>query len=52
MKLAIVTEVEDANKLREMVKAGYERLGVQRWYNFDFQNFWALMNMDKLDTLK
>lgn len=52
LKLAIVTGIENADKLREMVKEGYERLGVQRWYNFHFHNFWNLMNMDKLDTLK
>ncbi len=52
LKLAIVTGVENADKLREMVKEGFERLGVQRWYNFHFHSFWNLMNMDKLDTLK
>jgi len=52
MKFAIITNIEDANTLREMVKAGYERLGVQQWANFHFRNFWEMMNMDKLDTLK
>ena len=52
MKLAIVTGVEDADKMREKVKEGYQRLGVNQWYNFHFQNFWGMMNMDKLDTLK
>ena len=51
-KLAIVTGIDDADKLREMVKEGYERLDVQRWYKFHHQNFWEMMNMDKLDTLK
>jgi len=52
MKLAIITGVEDAEKLKEMVKQGHERLGVGQWYKFEFQNFWDMMNMDKLDTLK
>lgn len=52
MKLAIITSIEDANELREAVKQGYERLGVRQWYNFHFQDFWGMMNMDKLDTLK
>jgi hypothetical protein len=52
MKLAIITGLEDANKLRELVKEGYERLKAQQWLNFYFQNFWQTMNMDKLDTLK
>ncbi len=52
-KLAIVTGITDANKLREKVKEGHERLKVKSWYNFHFNgNFWASMNMDKLDTLK
>lgn len=54
MKLAIITGIEDANKLREAVKEGYERLGVQQWHNFHFlrRSFLGMMNMDKLDTLK
>ncbi len=52
MKLAIITGVDDANKLRDAVKNGFERLGVQKWYNFHYQNFWEMMNMDKLGTLK
>ncbi len=52
-KLAIVTGMEDANKLRETVKKGHERLGVEHWHNFHYErNFWRAMNMDKLDTLK
>ena len=51
-KLAVITGVADADKLREMVKEGYERLRVNQWHNFHFQNFWGMMNMDKLDTLK
>jgi len=52
MKLAIVTGVDDANKLRNLVAEGFKRLRVQEWYKFDFQDFWRMMNMDKLDTLK
>jgi hypothetical protein len=51
MKLAIITGIEDAEKLRGMVKDGYERLGVLQWAYFHFQNFWTMMNIDKLDTL-
>lgn len=52
LKLAIITGIEDADKLRELVKDGFERLDVQRWHNFHFHSFWEMMHMDKLDTLK
>jgi hypothetical protein len=52
MKLAIITGVEDADRMRELVKEGHERLGVSQWHNFHFQNFWGMMNMNNLDTLK
>jgi hypothetical protein len=52
MKLAIITGVKDADKLREIAQEGFERLGVRQWHNFHFQNFWAMMNMEKLDSLK
>jgi len=52
-KLAIVTGIDDANKLREAVKEGHKRLGVERWYNFHYErSFWGTMNMEKLDTIK
>ncbi|MEA2066855.1 MAG: TIR domain-containing protein [Thermotogota bacterium] len=52
-KLIIITGVESADKLREKVKEGHERLGVNMWHDFHFErNFWSNMNMDKLDTLK
>jgi hypothetical protein len=50
LKLAAITGIEDADKLRDAVKAGIERH--RQWFNFNFLNFWTMMNMDKLDTLK
>ncbi|MGA7194154.1 MAG: SEFIR domain-containing protein [Anaerolineales bacterium] len=52
IKFAVITGIKDANELRERVKNGYEQRGVSQWYNFDFQDFWGMMNLDKLDTLK
>lgn len=51
LKLAIVTGIDDANNLRDLVKTGYDRLGVRQWQHFYFHNFWEMMNLDKLDTL-
>ncbi|MCL1487916.1 MAG: TIR domain-containing protein [Marinobacter sp.] len=52
-KLAQVTGFDSADKLREAVKSGHERLGVERWTNFWLtdRSFWAHMNMDMLDTI-
>jgi len=52
LKLAIVTGIEDANKLREAVKEGYERW--QQWFvGLHFRrDFLVMMNIAKLDTLK
>lgn len=54
LKLSKVTGVQDADTLRKLAAEGYERRGVDRWYNFAMMTgtFWALMNMDKLDSLK
>jgi len=54
LRLATITGIDKAENLREAVKAGHERLGVDRWTDFYMcdQPFWACMNMDKLDTLK
>ena len=54
LKLAVVTGISDADALRDAVKAGHERLGVNRWYDFAMSSdsFWNRMNMDKLDSLK
>ena len=53
LKLAQITGIESADKLREEVKKGHERLETNRWNTFHFrQPFWNSMNMDKLDTLK
>ena len=53
-KLAKITGVESADKLREAVKAGHQRLGVNTWHNFwmNDRSFWDSMNMDALDTLR
>jgi hypothetical protein len=52
-KLALITGADNAEKMREAVKAGYERLGVERWHDFRFtRNFGEYMNLEKLDTLK
>jgi len=54
LKLSTVTGVQDADALRKIMAEGYERQGVNRWYDFAMMNntFWDLMNMDKLDSLK
>lgn len=52
-KLALITGINDADKLREEVKKGHERLETNRWNNFHFnRSFWESMNMDQLDTIK
>jgi len=52
-RLAAITGIYDADALRKLVKEGIDRLEVDKWYNFHFnQNFWTLMNMKKLNTLK
>jgi hypothetical protein len=54
LKLSKVTGVQDADTLRKLAAEGYERCGVDRWYDFAMMSgtFWTLMNMDKLDSLK
>lgn len=49
-KLAQITGIDNADQLRELVKAGHERLGGNRWKNI--RSLWNSMNMDTLDTLK
>lgn len=52
-KLAKITGISDADKLREKVKEGHQRLGTEGWHNFHYErNFWSSMNMDELDSLK
>lgn len=53
LSLATITEISDANQLREAVKKGQERLGVSQWHPFVFtESIWSLMNMDNLDSIK
>ncbi len=54
LKLAQITGINDVNQLREAVKEGHKRLGVDQWHDFHLQDrsFWSSMNMDNLDTLK
>lgn len=54
-KLAAITGIESADALREAVRKGHERLGVDRWDDFALslhRSFWNMMNMDSLDTVK
>ncbi len=53
-KLVKITGIDSADKLREAVKTGHQRLGVSQWHNFwmNDRSFWGSMNMDALDTLK
>jgi len=54
LKLSKITGVQDADSLRKLVAEGYERQGVNRWYDFAMMSgsFWTLMNMDNLDSVK
>jgi hypothetical protein len=52
-KLATITGISDAEKLREKVKEGHDRLNTSQWHNFHYErNFWSSMNMEELDSLK
>lgn len=50
-KLSTITAIKTADELREKVKEGHARLGINQWRDFFERNFWASMNMDNLDTL-
>jgi len=53
LKLAKITGINSVDKLKEKVKEGHERLGVNQWHDFrQHRNFWTSMNMDELDSLK
>jgi len=53
IKLSKITGISDADKLREKVKEGHDRLETNQWRNFHYErNFWSSMNMEKLDSLK
>jgi hypothetical protein len=49
--LATVTGISDAEALRKKVKEGLERVRNTSQGRFD-RSFWAVLNMDKLDSIK
>jgi len=52
-KLAVITGIDEVEKLREAVIEGHKRLSEGQWPNSHFEiSFWSSMNMDKLDTIK
>ena len=54
-KIATITGVQTAQELRDKVKKGFARMGVDNWSNFrayKHMSFWNVMNMDKMDTVK
>jgi hypothetical protein len=51
-KLAMITGIDSADALRDAVKKGCERLQIGQWHVFRFANFWNVLNMDNLDTIK
>jgi hypothetical protein len=52
LKLAEITGIQGADKLREAARAGQERLQVSQWHDFwPNRSFWAMLNMDALDSL-
>lgn len=53
--LVIITGIETVDDLREAVRAGLDRVQIDRWSDFHvgFHGaFWELMNMNKLDSIK
>ena len=53
LNLAIITGINDAAVLRDMVTKGHERLNANGWHDFHYErNFSRAMNLDKLDTIK
>jgi hypothetical protein len=54
-KLSAITGIESVEELRIKAKAGFERMRVNQWSEFNFYaniSFWDALNMDKLDTVK
>jgi len=53
-KIVMITGIGSADDLRETIREGHKRLGVDQWTNFWTidRTFWTSMNMDLLDTLK
>lgn len=52
-KLSIITGIESADKLRELVKEGHARANVNAWTHFySDRTFWNAMNMNNLDSLQ
>ncbi len=52
LNLAIITGISDSNKLKISIKEGFERLNVKSWHISFEQNLWAMMNLDKIDTVE
>ena len=51
--LAIITGIDNAESLRDAVKAGCQRLEVGNWNEFRFRPpIWETMHMDQLDTIR
>lgn len=51
LSLAQITGIDNADKLREVVKTGLQRLGVGQHRGLRM-DFWSSMNMDALDTVE
>ncbi len=50
--IATIAGISDADTIRSMVLEGQKRLGTDNWHDFRFnRNFYALMNLEKLDTI-
>lgn len=53
IKIATTLGIDSADEVRRLVKAGMERLRISSWDTFSFsRDFWEVLNMDALDTIK
>lgn len=52
-RFATITGVDDAERLRTLVKEGHQRMGAGRWSEFrSGTGYWETMNLDQFDSLK
>lgn len=52
-KLAIITGINDVEKLKSTIKEGQQRLNTNNWNTGEFgSSFWEIMNIDKFDSIK